>query len=564
MDRQTVFTQALGRSTDFLQAQQNTMVALGWAAQGVLGTATAVDGFTLAPTSPASLVANLGPGAVYQLENVEASTWSSLPANTASIVKQGLMQAVDPITFVPPPTVGYAQNFLVEVQYADLDTTPVLLPYYNSSNPAQPYQGPGNNGVSQSTQRLGIAAIQVKAGVAATSGTQVTPTPDAGWVGLFVVTLAQGATSVTAGNIATYSAAPFIPAKLPAIPAGVQSGAWVYGTAAGTNTYTTTLFSTSAYPYARTVGMEILVNFANANTTTTPTLAENGQTAAQIRKQNGAAPSAGDLASYVPLIWDGTYWRLNGLASSDVNNKAPITVTGAVTPQSGQLYLQDLGVYATFTLPNPASLSPGWFCDHIMTATLATGYQTSYTSVASGAGTQNLLYHGTIHNPFYLIGAGEGFRYYWTGTQWLVLTLSQAQNPLIRRGYTGSGQITGSGANTLMTLNSSSGNTAVFNAISGGVQVPVSGSYGIYAAAAFGSGGTPYQPWSVTVGDTVALALNYFGLGGNVNSANELYPKFFIQQYLTQGSTLVGVLNDSSSSFYDSSISSLTVVLLSR
>jgi len=318
MDRITTYIQALGRSTDFLQAQQNAMIGLAWEAMATLGSQTAVDGFGLVPTTPASLVANLAPGAIYQLANLEATTWSSLPANTGtSIVKQGLMQAVDPITFTPPAGAGYSQSFLVEAQYADLDTTPTLLPYYNSSNSAQPYQGPNNSGISQNTARLGIVAIQVKTGIAI-AGTPVAPTPDPGWVGLYVVTLANGATTVTAGNIATYSLAPFVPVKLPGVPSGVQSGAWVYGAASGTNAYAATLFSTAAYPFALTTGMQILVYFANANTTSTPTLNANGTGARSIVKQGGGAPSASDISGWVPLVFDGTNWRLTSFATSDI------------------------------------------------------------------------------------------------------------------------------------------------------------------------------------------------------------------------------------------------------
>jgi len=318
MDRQTQYFGALVAETDPLKIQQNVMVALGWETQSMLGTAAAVDGFGLVPTTPASLVANLAPGAIYQVANLEATTWSSLPANTGtSIVKQGLMQAVDPITFTPPAGIGYSQCFLVEAQYADLDTNPVLLPYYNAINPSVPFSGPGGSGNSQNTARLGIVAIQVKAGIAV-AGTPAIPTPDPGWVGLYVVTLANGAASVTAGNIATYVLAPFIPVKLPGVPSGVQNGQWVYGAASGTNTYAATLFSTAAYSFALTTGMEILVYFANANTTTTSTLNANGTGAKAIVKQGGGAPAAGDVSGFVPLVYDGANWRINGLVASDI------------------------------------------------------------------------------------------------------------------------------------------------------------------------------------------------------------------------------------------------------
>jgi hypothetical protein len=314
MDRVTAYSGALIAETDPLKAQQNALIALGWSAQSALGTATAVDGFGLTPTTPSSLVANLAPGAIYQVAATEATVWSSLPANSASVVKQGLMLAVDPITFTPPTGTGFSQAFLVEVQYADLDTNPVLLPYYNAANPAQPYSGPGGGGTSQNTARLGIVAVQVKPGVAV-SGTPVIPTPDAGWTGLYVVTLAAGATSVLSGNIAVYSGAPFIPVKLPGVPSGVQSGKWVFASATGANAYSAAF---SPALTTRTVGMEVMVYFASPNTTTTPTL-NDGLGAAPLVKTTGAAPAAGDIFGFVPLVWDGTNYRSNGPLASDIN-----------------------------------------------------------------------------------------------------------------------------------------------------------------------------------------------------------------------------------------------------
>jgi hypothetical protein len=74
-------------------------------------------------------------------------------------------------------------------------------------------------------------------GTAATTGSQTTPAPSTGYVGLWVVTLTNGQTSITAANIAAYPGAPFIPAKLgPGMWPGF-SNRTVYNTA-GTYTFT--------------------------------------------------------------------------------------------------------------------------------------------------------------------------------------------------------------------------------------------------------------------------------------------------------------------------------------
>jgi hypothetical protein len=52
------------------------------------------------------------------------------------------------------------------------------------------------------------------------------PTPDAGWAGLYVVTVANGATTITSGNISQYSGAPFILSTLPNVPKNVQGSTW--------------------------------------------------------------------------------------------------------------------------------------------------------------------------------------------------------------------------------------------------------------------------------------------------------------------------------------------------
>jgi hypothetical protein len=87
-----------------------------------------------------------------------------------------------------------------------------------------PYSGAGGNGVSQAQTRKCGVAVQVKAGTAATTGSQVTPTPDAGYIGLWVVTVANGQTTITSGNISLYPGAPLVTSSMAARPG---YGAWL-------------------------------------------------------------------------------------------------------------------------------------------------------------------------------------------------------------------------------------------------------------------------------------------------------------------------------------------------
>lgn len=327
MDRTTAYTQALGRAADFLQGQQYAMVGEAWTNQGFLGTATAVDGFTCTPTGPASLNVLLTPGAVYSLANLEATSWSSLPADlTKSIMKQGLMQSNDQIGLTPPGTVGQSQNFLIEVQYADLDTNPVLLPYYNAANPTQPYQGPGNSGASQNTARLGIAAVQVKAGTAATTGSQTTPAADAGWTGIFVVTLAQGQTTITAGNISQLAAAPFIPVKLPGIPAAIQASNWISFDDTGTANALVITPVPAISAYAKYQRFQVKV--ANANTSTV-TININGLGAKAVTRADGSVCVAGDFAAaaVLGLVYDGAQFQIQNLAANNFQPRGATSLT---------------------------------------------------------------------------------------------------------------------------------------------------------------------------------------------------------------------------------------------
>ena len=234
MDRQTVYPGAIPLDTDILSMQRNAMVALGYALQACVGTGTVADGLACTPTSPASMTVNVGQGSIIALETIEATAWGSLAADTNPLVKIGInAEGVTPFTLTAPGTSGQSINYLIEASFLEADATPVTLPYYNASNPAQPYSGPGNTGTAQNTQRTQRAQLQLKAGTAANTGTQTTPAVDAGWVGMWVVTVNYGQVTITSAAIAKHPAAPFVPYKLPNLAPGFSHevtfstpGAW--------------------------------------------------------------------------------------------------------------------------------------------------------------------------------------------------------------------------------------------------------------------------------------------------------------------------------------------------
>ena len=232
MDRQLVYPAQVPLETDLLNTNRNAMTALAMLTQDLIGTSTQASGFTCVPTGPATMAVQVTPGRLYSLQNLDGTAYSSLAADTThQIVKQGILLDAVTIPCAAPSTGGFSINYLIEAAYQDTDTVPVTLPYYNSSNPAQAYAGPANSGAAQATVRKGTVVLQAKAGIAATTGTQVTPAPDAGNVGLFVVTVANGASSILAGAISTYSGNPAF---------GIDAGKLSF-TAAGTGAVPTSV-----------------------------------------------------------------------------------------------------------------------------------------------------------------------------------------------------------------------------------------------------------------------------------------------------------------------------------
>lgn len=227
MDRQIIYPGQIAVETDLLNTNRNTMISIGKLAGALFGTAGVTNGLTVGPSSPLALTVDVAPGEIYQNENVDNTAYSSLPADTTdAIVKQGIMFAKQTLACAAPGTAGFSINYLIQATYQDSDTGAVALPYYNASNPSQAYSGPNNSGVAQNTKRAGIVVLSAKAGTAAATGTQTTPAPDTGYIALASVTVANGQSTIVAGNITAIA---------PASPPMVDTSA-VYSDLASTAT----------------------------------------------------------------------------------------------------------------------------------------------------------------------------------------------------------------------------------------------------------------------------------------------------------------------------------------
>jgi hypothetical protein len=223
VDRQIVYPGGIPLDTDILNLERNVMVALGYLAQATLGTGMVADGLACAATQPASMSVTVGPGCVTQFGVVDTLAFGSLPAQpTEPLLKMGVNVGTASFVLTAPTASGEAIDYLLEASFLENDASPVILPYYNAASPGMPYSGPGNSGVPQNTQRLQSVQFQLKAGAPGGAGTQLLPNVDAGWIGLYAITVTTGQTAITAANITTLADAPFISWKLPQLSPGAS------------------------------------------------------------------------------------------------------------------------------------------------------------------------------------------------------------------------------------------------------------------------------------------------------------------------------------------------------
>ncbi|RFB80032.1 hypothetical protein [Methylovirgula sp. 4M-Z18] len=342
MDRTIVYPSEQPTDTLWLNAERNKMIALGWLAQGVLGTGTVVDGLACTPTTPASLAVQIGPGAIYAQVPVDSVSYGSLGIDTVDqIVKQGVSLPVTALTLTPPSTAGQAINYLIEAELVEQDTGNIVLSYFNSANPAMAFTGPGGSGTAQPTLRQCGINFVAKAGVAATAGSQVTPAPDAGYVGLWVVTVANGASALTSAQIGSFAGAPFIAVKLPQMPAWVQGG--TYGFAIDTGAQNAMVVALNPAPATIGAGFEMRVRKIGTASNGPMTIAVNGAPQVALVAADGSAMSTTQVmpANYLAHIaFDGTSWRfMNGITASAVGSLSASSGEGINVNGSGVVAL---------------------------------------------------------------------------------------------------------------------------------------------------------------------------------------------------------------------------------
>lgn len=212
MDRKTAYRGQLPYETDFLLGQRYLYEGVGLFIRDILGVSTLITGLACVPG--AGLTVSISPGRIYSLANLEPTVWGQLlgvgglAADTVAdhqVVKQGILRDTTVVPgFTAPGTAGQSINYLVQAAFSEADSTPVQRQFYNTAVPTVPIL----QNVSDSRQDQLV--LSVKAGTAATTGSQVTPTPDAGKAPVWVVTIAQGQTTISGGNIVQHPSAPFL------------------------------------------------------------------------------------------------------------------------------------------------------------------------------------------------------------------------------------------------------------------------------------------------------------------------------------------------------------------
>ncbi len=326
MDRQIVYPGQIPLETDNLYPQRYQLQALGEFIRTVMGTPSVVGGMQVIPTTPASLAVQVLPGSICALENIDDTDYGSLPAIISQqTMKQGILAATTPLTLTPPTTSGYAISYLIQAAFQEDDEDPIVLPYYNSADPNQPFSGPDGSGVAQMTIRRGRVVVSAKAGVAATSGTQVAPSPDAGYVRLAVVVVAQGASQLTSNEISIPDYAAYLPSTLPLVPDGVQSGSWVYAQDTGTANALVVKLYTIPAQYKAGMGLRVLAAASNTGATT---INVNGLGTKAIKRRDGTDLQANDIlaGAICVLIYDGNSFQLAFGGSGNTT----INISGAV------------------------------------------------------------------------------------------------------------------------------------------------------------------------------------------------------------------------------------------
>lgn len=313
MDRVTVYRDQLPYETDVLQSERWAYEGIGLLALDLMGDATVVSGLDAQPTTPAGFQIRVGPGRIYQKEVLDAAAWGriaetgGLGADTNpdhAILKQGVMRDTATIALDPPEAAGHSIVYLIEATFLEADAPATNTQFYNVQNPLQPTNLP------MSRSRIDRCVLKVTPGVAAPTGAETAPAVSAGYVPVWIVTVAAEDVAITAAMIEQHPEAPLV--------STVGGG----GGGAGLKPWTVVNAPYTALPgdrlIANTAGGSFVVTLpANPNPATEVTIKGNFVANNLTVARNGKTivGLAEDLILNkdfitVSLVYDGTTWRV--------------------------------------------------------------------------------------------------------------------------------------------------------------------------------------------------------------------------------------------------------------
>lgn len=199
------------------------MIALGRAVQSVLGSASPViSGFSIAPQATPNMTLNLAQGNIFQQAATDATPFGTLPADSTTILQHGFAAAQTLQFDTTRLSAGQSQYALVEVGFMQSD---IIRPgdpdngipaFFNSLNPTVPLQGQNGLGGNLPTVRQGVANVKIIYGTPATTGSQVPPSAETGYVPAWLINITFGMSGIGNAQIlpaspATYAGYPYAP-----------------------------------------------------------------------------------------------------------------------------------------------------------------------------------------------------------------------------------------------------------------------------------------------------------------------------------------------------------------
>lgn len=246
MDRVIVHPSQLPAAEDFLDVQVNSLRESGRLIYAMTGGMPVVDGVACSPTLPASMAVSMSAGTAFWPTVVDGGAFGVLSPDLRACMKAGSYDG-QTIPVSAPTAPGTDVVFLVQATFAESDTDPLVLDYYNATNPSQPYSGPSNSGAAEYTRRADRCAVALKAGSPAATGQATAPGADPGWVPLWLILVHAGAVAIGAGDISPAPAAPRFTARLTSSPTDLSGYATNAALAAEVQARTTAEAGTNAY-----------------------------------------------------------------------------------------------------------------------------------------------------------------------------------------------------------------------------------------------------------------------------------------------------------------------------